>query len=220
MDSISIAVLPALGATAGRGRLIHPTLGTLDYPNAPDLWRNVDTDVIVAPVWANAKHAPRLHLTRFGKGNIRDVEVGGMVDARPQYLGGVFPLATHGVLAVTAGSGHRPAAGRVVAELCDGARLSGRDKRTSRSGTKGKQQGVVSLSPTLPWCADGSDGQGHHHHADTRARRRNVDYRFSPMGKRFAAHRASDPPSGPHPLPISSPARRAMILIYRNSRHR
>lgn len=74
VESVAVPILPAIGSTTGKGRLIHPTLGTLDYPNAPDEWRNIDGDVIIAPIWTNAK-------TLLGssnalwQGNIRDVEV-------------------------------------------------------------------------------------------------------------------------------------------------
>jgi hypothetical protein len=74
VDSIAIQVLPAIGSSTGNGRLIHPTLGTLDYDYGPDEWLNVDGDVIVAPIWANAK-------TLLGssnalwQGNLRDVLV-------------------------------------------------------------------------------------------------------------------------------------------------
>jgi hypothetical protein len=52
---------------------VHPTLGTLDYPNAPDEWRNVDTDVIIAPVWANSKTLVGSS-NALWPGNLRDVE--------------------------------------------------------------------------------------------------------------------------------------------------
>lgn len=52
-ESVSIQVLPMAGASLGKGRLYHPTLGVLDYPHAPDRWKNVDTDVIAPPPWAS-----------------------------------------------------------------------------------------------------------------------------------------------------------------------
>lgn len=74
VDSVAIPILPALGSSLGKGRLIHPTLGTLDYDHAPDEWRNVDSDVIVAPVWANSKTLVGSS-NALWPGNIRDVEV-------------------------------------------------------------------------------------------------------------------------------------------------
>jgi hypothetical protein len=74
VESVTVPILAAIGGATGQGRLIHPTLGTLDYAQAPDEWRNVDADVIVAPVWSNSK-------TLLGSanalwpGNLRDVEV-------------------------------------------------------------------------------------------------------------------------------------------------
>lgn len=55
VDSISIPILPVISAGTGKGRLIHPTLGTLDYPNCPDEWVNLDSDVIVPPIWTTTK---------------------------------------------------------------------------------------------------------------------------------------------------------------------
>lgn len=74
VESVVIPILPALGSILGKGRLVHPTLGTLDYPNAPDEWRNVDTDVIIAPIWANAKTLVGSS-NALWPGNLRDVEV-------------------------------------------------------------------------------------------------------------------------------------------------
>lgn len=51
-ESVSIHVLPLTASPTGKGRLYHPTLGTLDYPHSPDAWKNVDTDVIAPPPWA------------------------------------------------------------------------------------------------------------------------------------------------------------------------
>lgn len=54
-DSIQIPILPLLSPSEGKGRLIHPTLGTLDYPNMPDEWVNLDQDVIIPPIWTTTK---------------------------------------------------------------------------------------------------------------------------------------------------------------------
>lgn len=48
-------IIPILSAPAeapnGTGRLVHPTLGTYDYDLAPTKWRNIDSDIVVAPKW-------------------------------------------------------------------------------------------------------------------------------------------------------------------------
>lgn len=51
-SSVGITVLPLATTAPATGRLIHPTLGTLDYPYAPDEWVGVDTDIIIPPTWA------------------------------------------------------------------------------------------------------------------------------------------------------------------------
>lgn len=73
-SSATITVLPAVGATGGRGRLIHPSLGTYDYPYSPDEWTNIDGDVIISPIWASTKTLLGGANTLF-VGNIRDVTV-------------------------------------------------------------------------------------------------------------------------------------------------
>ena len=55
--STSITILPALGASTGKGRLIHPTLGIYDYERCPDEWSNMDGDAIIAPIWASSSLA-------------------------------------------------------------------------------------------------------------------------------------------------------------------
>lgn len=74
IETAQITVLPALGSATGKGRLIHPTLGTLDYPNAPDEWANIDGDVIVAPIWASTKTLVGA-ANALWQGNLRDVIV-------------------------------------------------------------------------------------------------------------------------------------------------
>lgn len=49
-ETADITVLPLTAATGGKGRMVHPTLGVLDYPYAPDEWDNIDLDIIVPPV--------------------------------------------------------------------------------------------------------------------------------------------------------------------------
>jgi hypothetical protein len=55
VETIAIPILPGLAGGSGKGRLIHPTLGTLDYDFAPDEWVNIDADLIIEPIWASAK---------------------------------------------------------------------------------------------------------------------------------------------------------------------
>jgi hypothetical protein len=50
VDSVQLTVLPAVGAPNGRGRLVHPSLGTYDYVRGPDEWTNIDGDAIIAPI--------------------------------------------------------------------------------------------------------------------------------------------------------------------------
>jgi hypothetical protein len=72
--STTLHILPAAGVGSGPGRLIHPTLGTYDYARPPDVWVNVDGDVIIPPVWASAKTLKGAANTLFA-GDIRDVVV-------------------------------------------------------------------------------------------------------------------------------------------------
>lgn len=73
-EQITISVLPAVGAAVGRGRLVHPALGTYEYARAPDQWTNMDGDAIVAPTWASTRTLGGAANTLW-KGSIRDVEV-------------------------------------------------------------------------------------------------------------------------------------------------
>jgi hypothetical protein len=74
VEEVSIAVVPAASVATGNGRLVHPTLGTLDYTYAPNAWTNVDGDVIAAPVWASSKTLQGAANTLW-TGDIRDVTV-------------------------------------------------------------------------------------------------------------------------------------------------
>ncbi len=54
--SVTLIVQPPVGVgTGGRGRLIHPTLGTYDYVNTPDETVNIDGDVCFAALWARSQ---------------------------------------------------------------------------------------------------------------------------------------------------------------------
>jgi hypothetical protein len=52
---VTVPVLPSVGYPTGFGRLVHPTLGAMDYDIKPDKWVNIDGDVIPGPVWALTK---------------------------------------------------------------------------------------------------------------------------------------------------------------------
>lgn len=56
----------------GLGRLVHPTLGTLNYTHPPTEWQNIDGDVIAPPVWSSTKTLSGTSNTLWA-GNIRDV---------------------------------------------------------------------------------------------------------------------------------------------------
>lgn len=74
VDSVSVPILPLLSPGTGKGRLIHPTLGTLDYENCPDEWVNLDQDVIIPPIWTTTKTLQGA-ANALWQGNIRDVIV-------------------------------------------------------------------------------------------------------------------------------------------------
>lgn len=55
-ESLSVTVEPPVGlGTGGRGRLVHPTLGTYDYPNTPTETVNLDGDVCFPPIFASSR---------------------------------------------------------------------------------------------------------------------------------------------------------------------
>lgn len=71
-ESTGLTVLPLATTAPALGRLVHPTLGTLDYPYAPDEWVGVDTDIIIPPTWA---YTPTLGggANTLWAGSIKDV---------------------------------------------------------------------------------------------------------------------------------------------------
>jgi len=70
--TVSFPVLPSVAYPNGKGRLVHPVLGTYDYEYAPDEWLNIDGDVIVTPTWASTKTlSGQAHALWLG--NIADV---------------------------------------------------------------------------------------------------------------------------------------------------
>jgi hypothetical protein len=72
-EEVAIRVLPLGSSAAGTGRLVHPTLGTLDYPYSPDQWEGFDTDLIVPPIWASTTTLTGAANTLWG-GSIQDVQ--------------------------------------------------------------------------------------------------------------------------------------------------
>lgn len=72
VDSLTITVIPAPVSSTGRGRLIHPSLGSFDYARPPDEWSNMRGDAIIPPVWASTKTLLGAANTLFA-GDLRDV---------------------------------------------------------------------------------------------------------------------------------------------------
>lgn len=70
---IEVLALPFPSTDTGTGRLVHPTLGTLDYDYAPTLWTNIDGDVLFSPVWATTKTL-RGAASTLWRGDLRDVQ--------------------------------------------------------------------------------------------------------------------------------------------------
>lgn len=70
-EELDIAILPAASGTTGRGRLVHPTLGIIDYEKGPDAWSGIDTDILMPPVWASTKTLSGAANTVW-RGQIRD----------------------------------------------------------------------------------------------------------------------------------------------------
>lgn len=59
-------------AMPNTGRLVHPTLGALEYTHPPTEWVNIDGDVIAPPTWSSTKTLSGTSNTLWA-GNIRDV---------------------------------------------------------------------------------------------------------------------------------------------------
>lgn len=82
--SYSTTILPAFVPPDGKGRLVHPMLGALDYAAKPDEWVNLLDDVVIPPVWAVTKTlGGSLH--SLWPGYLRDV----VVEERWKSLGGL-----------------------------------------------------------------------------------------------------------------------------------
>ncbi len=52
-DSVQLQVVAAAAPGTGNGRMIHPTLGSLEYYLAPHEWTGMAEDAIIAPIWAS-----------------------------------------------------------------------------------------------------------------------------------------------------------------------
>ncbi|MCB1865177.1 MAG: hypothetical protein KDG50_07075 [Chromatiales bacterium] len=74
VESVQINVIPVAAPGTGKGRLVHPTLGTYDYHYKPDAWRNFDGDIVVPPVWGSAQTLTSA-TNAVWPGSIRDVTV-------------------------------------------------------------------------------------------------------------------------------------------------
>jgi hypothetical protein len=72
IESIALSVVAAAAPGTGKGRLIHPTLGTLDYTLAPHEWTNMAEDAIIAPIWTSQMTLSSASNTLW-PGSLRDV---------------------------------------------------------------------------------------------------------------------------------------------------
>lgn len=74
VESIALTVLPVPASSTGRGRLVHPSLGSYDYYRPPDEWEGVRGDLIIPAIWASTKTLLGAANTLF-VGDVRDVIV-------------------------------------------------------------------------------------------------------------------------------------------------
>jgi len=72
VESITLSVVAAGGPGSGNGRMIHPTLGSLDYTLPPHEWTSMGSDAIIAPIWASQQTLSSAANTLW-PGNLRDV---------------------------------------------------------------------------------------------------------------------------------------------------
>ena len=72
IESIALSVVAAAAPGTGKGRMIHPTLGTLDYTLAPHEWTNMAEDAIIAPIWTSQMTLSSSSNTLW-PGSLRDV---------------------------------------------------------------------------------------------------------------------------------------------------
>lgn len=72
VESLTVSVLPALPSGSGKGRLIHPTLGTYDYAVEPSEWTNMHADAVIQPIWSSQRTLGGASSTLW-QGTLRDV---------------------------------------------------------------------------------------------------------------------------------------------------
>lgn len=72
IESIVLSVVAAAAPGTGKGRMIHPTLGALDYTLAPHEWTNMAEDAIIAPIWTSQMTLSSSSNTLW-PGSLRDV---------------------------------------------------------------------------------------------------------------------------------------------------
>lgn len=72
VESVQLSVIAAGGPGSGKGRLVHPTLGTLDYSLAPHEWTSMAEDAVIAPIWSSQMTLSSAANTLW-PGNLRDV---------------------------------------------------------------------------------------------------------------------------------------------------
>lgn len=76
--------LPEFPVQQGRGRLVHPLFGPFDYHAKPDEWVNIDTDIVIPPVWSSVRSLGG-SVNALWPGYVRDV----VVEERWKSLGGL-----------------------------------------------------------------------------------------------------------------------------------
>lgn len=72
VESITLSVVAAGAPGTGTGRMVHPTLGTLDYTLPPHEWTSMGEDAIISPIWASLQTLSSSANTLW-PGNLRDV---------------------------------------------------------------------------------------------------------------------------------------------------
>lgn len=72
IESITLSVVAAAAPGTGKGRMIHPTLGSLEYTLPPHEWTSMGQDAIISPIWASQQTLSSSANTLWA-GNLRDV---------------------------------------------------------------------------------------------------------------------------------------------------
>lgn len=73
VETVTLPVILPAAAGSGAGRLVHPSLGTLDYERPPDECDGMRGDAIIAPIWSSTKTLLGASNTLF-LGDLRDVQ--------------------------------------------------------------------------------------------------------------------------------------------------